>query len=618
MSRTLRGAWSRRHTLVPLLLTTVVLVAGVVAVVGFAEASEASAALAVPLVLLGLVAVPASGRELARVRREEIALARLRGLEGGELLGFLALEPLLVLGVGGLLGVGLGTAGAHLAAATWVDAETGGLSLLAVAAGLAVVAAGLAALVVGTWSALQEPLAAQVRSTVRPGAAGLAAVFVDVLVLTGALVALYRSREPTGGEVDLVVLAGPALVGLAVGQVAVWLVALAAGPVVRMTTESELPGFLAARRLGRVADTVQPLRLLVAAGVVGVLAWTAAAQVGDWTEGSARLRAGAPLQVVVDGTSSDALRMTRELDPDGAYLLAAVMVDDPGRASARRAFLDLSRYAAVLGDFYAATPAAPVVARLGMLQGRAEGLPVLVTDTVAWPDGPPQVDSPGARSFPATVVERVAALPLVERDGQLGDLQRSIAFDTSTIPAATVLVLARADTPSALLEEVVARAGHPVTTLEDVRRDFAADGRAAQAQIYALMAGCSLLVALLALAGATARRRSGRLRELAALRLVGVPRSDLVRAGRLEDAWVALGALLATTAGALVAIRLLLAHLDLVREPAHAVALLSVVDPVPLAAVGVAAAVAVLVAGHRSRAGWADLSRPAVLREEQR
>ena len=63
MNRTLRGAWARRGTLFPLLLLTAVVVAGVVAVLGLASGSEASSAVAVPLLALGLFAVPASGHD---------------------------------------------------------------------------------------------------------------------------------------------------------------------------------------------------------------------------------------------------------------------------------------------------------------------------------------------------------------------------------------------------------------------------------------------------------------------------------------------------------------------------------------------------------------------------
>jgi len=615
VSRTLRGAWSRRHVLVPLLLMTTVLVGGVVAVLGFADAAGTATELAAPLVLLGLVAVPDTGRELARVRREEIALARLRGLEGRELVAVLAREPLLVLAAGGLLGLVVGAAGARVCAALWVDAPAGGPGPVALLAGVAVVAVALVVVVAGMHAALGEPLSDQVRATDRPRAAGIGTLFVEVLLVTGALVAVYRSRQATGPDLDLVVLAGPALVGLAVGQVLVWLAALAARPVVRLTAGGGLAGFLAARRLARVTESVQPLRVLVAAGVVGTLAWTASAQVSAWTDESARLRVGAPLQVTYEGETSEALDLTRRLDPEGRYLAAAALVEDYGQAVARRAFVDAARYPRVVDGF---VDGETVERQMRLLRGQADAMPVLATRSAVWTDTEPGIVSPGAHAFPAVVVETVPALPLVEADGLLADLVPAIAFDGSTVPAATVYVLARADTPPALLDDVVEAAGHPPVTVADARREITDDGGAAQAQIYAVMAGCCLLVALLALGTAVSRRRAARLRELATLRALGVDHRLLARAGTVEDLWLAGAALVATTAGALSAVRLLLGRLDLVTEPEHALALAGGVDPVPLVAVAAAAAVAVLVAGRRSRAGWVAASRPATLRDDVR
>jgi hypothetical protein len=72
----------------------------------------------------------------------------------------------------------------------------------------------------------------------------------------------------------------------------------------------------------------------------------------------------------------------------------------------------------------------------------------------------------------------------------------------------------------------------------------------------------------------------------------------------------------ATVAGAVAAVRLLLAHLSLVAVPEHAVPLRTTLDwwPVGFAA-AVAATVVVAVSG-RGRAVRADRSRPAILREE--
>ena len=65
MSRVLRGAWSRRGALTTLVLMTVVVVGGAVTVLQFAEAAGTSRWLTAPLLLLGAVAVPSIGAELA-------------------------------------------------------------------------------------------------------------------------------------------------------------------------------------------------------------------------------------------------------------------------------------------------------------------------------------------------------------------------------------------------------------------------------------------------------------------------------------------------------------------------------------------------------------------------
>ena len=340
MKRTLRGAWSRRGTLLPLLLLTVVVVAGAVTVIGFAESAGTSPRLAVPLLLLGAVAVPATGRELANARRTEIAIARLRGLQGGELYTLLAVEPLLVLLLGGVLGILLGGVGAWLASLAWVGASAALPGPTAVVAGLAIVAVGLAAVLLGMAGALREPLSQQVSVAARPRLASTGATFASVLILVAAVVAVYRSSVVTSGDPDWVVLAGPALVGLAVGQLVVSLLRLVARLALGRTAQGALPGFLAVRRLARVADAATPVRILVAASVVAALAVTGATDVDDWTDDTARLRAGAPLQVELDTDAVGALRMTRDLDPDGRWLMAAVLVPGQGSVPARRAFLD--------------------------------------------------------------------------------------------------------------------------------------------------------------------------------------------------------------------------------------------------------------------------------------
>ena len=767
LARTLRGAWSRRGTLAPLLALTTVVVAGVVAVLGFSEAAGTSGALAVPLLLLALVALPTTGRELAAARREEIALARLRGLEGGELYVLLALEPLLVLVLGGLLGGGLGLLVVHLSVDAWLTdpaARAGLVGADALTAAVLVVLAGLVALLVGMGAALREPLADQVAAVARPRRTTLASAFAQVLVVVGAAVAVYRSSvtptDGTGGP-DLVVLAGPALVGLAVGAAALWLLRLLARRWVRHRgPRAGLAGFLAARRLARVAGAGAALQVLVAAAVVAGVALTAAIQVEQWTERSARLVAGAPLRIDLETDAEPALELTRRLDPDGRWLMAAVLVPGEGSVPARRAFLDLSRHERVLGGFHDDTSAAglatvvdelvaddaaagtagpvegtEVVATVSGVSRRLEGrvrpevlltlrdvtggsrqvrlrlevgldgapdtastevrcaegcepvaitlqrrpgdsqlpwtldslvlgdqdllerdwspaeetrgdrpggpvpvaggllavtsstplvavpdagsaaVPVLATRSATW-DGDPVLDSPGGLDLPAQVVARVPALPLVQADGVLADLPRVLVGSPPTVPVADVVVLARADTPVALLDEVLDETGGELRTLEQVRASLSDDTGAAQARVYLLVAGFGLLVALLVLGTAVARERPAWLRDVAALRVVGLDVRRVRGAGRLEVAGLVVvsvgAALLGTAAGVLW----LLGDLALVEVPDHAVALRTSLDPLPVLVLGlVVAAVVALVVG-RGRRPSAERSRPAILREE--
>lgn len=381
MSRTLRGAGARRGTLLPLLLLTTVVVAGVVAVIGFAESAGTSPAVTVPLLLLGIVAVPATGRQLATVRRREIALARLRGITGGQLYVVLAVEPLLVLVAGSVLGVFLGAAVAWLAGRTWIGAGTGSVDLDVLPWVASIVVVGLVAVLVGMAAALREPLADQVTVAERPRPASTAALFVSVLFLVAAVLAVYRSSVSPAQDADWVVLAGPALVGLAVGQVAVWLVRLAARLAVGATAARGLAGFLAARRLARMAEAATPVRLLVAAAVVGTVAVTGSQQVDDWSDDTARIRAGAAIQVPVDGDVYDALGLSHELDPDGRWLMAAALVPGTGSVQARRVFVDTERYEAVAGDFLAGTASAEVTDHLADLT-EGEGVTLATGDSV--------------------------------------------------------------------------------------------------------------------------------------------------------------------------------------------------------------------------------------------
>ena len=366
MSRVLRGAWSRRGALTTLVLMTLVVVGGAVTVLQFARAADTSAALAAPLLLLGAVAVPSIGAELAVARREEIGLARLRGIHGLRLWRFLLVEPLLAIVLGALAGLALGAAGTVVTTRAWLDDAAAPLGRTALLTAAAVAGVGLVIVALGAAAALREPLAVQVSSRRRPRRATTLAVFLSLLVIVGAGVAAYRSRS-TGGEPDLLVLLGPALVGLALGQAAIWLIRISARGFTPVTEKRGLSAFLATRRLARADDLVTPVRLVVAAAVVGSLALTGAASVDRWTDAQARVESGGPRVIDAGAGAFGAQQLTERLDPDGSRLMATALVRNEQRLAERRAYVDAARWDAVVGDFYDGTPvqaASDAVSRL--------------------------------------------------------------------------------------------------------------------------------------------------------------------------------------------------------------------------------------------------------------
>ena len=221
MSRATLGARARRGPLLTLAAMAAVVVAGTVTVLGFAAAAGTSPWLVLPLAVIGALAVPAAGHELAVARREEIGLARLRGVHGARLVVFMLAEPLTAILAGAVAGVALGVAGTWLATWRWLDAPEVALAGSTPAAVGAVVAVGLLGVFAGMASSRSEPLSDQVSIATRTRPASTAATFGSVLILVAAVIAVYRSGR--GTDPDWVVLAGPALVGLAAGQLTVWL-----------------------------------------------------------------------------------------------------------------------------------------------------------------------------------------------------------------------------------------------------------------------------------------------------------------------------------------------------------------------------------------------------------
>ena len=164
---------------------------------------------------------------------------------------------------------------------------------------------------------------------------------------------------------------------------------------------------------------------------------------------------------------------------------------------------------------------------------------MLVAGDPDYGGGRAEVDDVGGEPRPVEPVGTRPALPLVEGAGLLGDLPVALAGAPGTIPAVQVLVLARADTPDEVLDGLRDAGAGPPEALDPARGGLGPQERAEdRVRRAGLLASIGL--GLLALAAGGRRRRRTIAHDDAALRLVGVPASELRRA-RLGEA-----ALLAT------------------------------------------------------------------------
>ena len=199
----------------------------------------------------------------------------------------------------------------------------------------------------------------------RPRAAGSWSLFGQVAVFIAAGVGTYQAasgtvaRDGWAGVVSPALLS-PVLLGLAAGQVAVWLVRGSAALMAMRTGQgARVASYLAVRRLARRADSAFATRVVVAAGVVAAITASAATDVSGWQDETTRLSLGGPTSYRVDAGPMAAYLASQQADPDGRWLMAMTQVPDKSEAY-RRMFADTSRWDSVVGDFYRGTAAGDV------------------------------------------------------------------------------------------------------------------------------------------------------------------------------------------------------------------------------------------------------------------
>lgn len=360
-----RGIAARRLLSFTTFLLSAIVVAGTVASIGFGRLTHVSRGSAGALVLLGLVALAAQSVESVRRREHDLALARLRGQHGLRLFVFTVAEPTLVVVAGALAGLLGGWSVGSMAVSRWLprgasftldSTELVGAAIVTAACIVVVWAAG--------WRIMRSPLQEQLAGVRRPRAAATYGLFLQVVLVLGAVVAFYQARQDARSRVDWVSLISPAVIGLAAAQVLIWLLLALFAVLVPRSAGAPLSWFVTLRRLLRRADSLALLRVVVAAGVVFCVAVSASAAADGWRVERAKLQVGAPMAYPVPGGALRAFAAAHTADPSGRWLLpvAAYTTDtDPG---SRRVFVDASRWDNVVGDFFANTSSASLAHQL--------------------------------------------------------------------------------------------------------------------------------------------------------------------------------------------------------------------------------------------------------------
>lgn len=304
------------------------------------QRDAARASMTPAVVSLALVALAVLLRLLtaaADQRAGELALASLRGLGRRRTWALGLAEPLLLLAVAAPLGVVVGLLGTRGLADVWLRPGTpvslptaswvGGGSLLVVLAGVAAYAVG---------RGLREPLATRVAGVRRPdderGGAGRAGGVVEVLVVVAAVV-LPLTRVGRSGGLGLLDLLLPVVAAVASGLVVTRLTRAGAAWWTRRRRGGPMSWFVAVRGLARRSAGTLVILPVAAAIAVAVFAAGVGSVAAGWRESAAATAAPADEVWEFPGTPIGSQRLTRELDPDGRWLMSMARLDPPESAA---------------------------------------------------------------------------------------------------------------------------------------------------------------------------------------------------------------------------------------------------------------------------------------------
>ena len=355
---TLRSARATPGQSLAMFVLGAVTVLGCVLGVGFSSSAHLPAGSVGALLLLAIVALAVQAAAYVRTHRHDVALAQLRGVRGPGLLWTAVAAPVLILGVAAVAGSVLAAVGGPMLARWWGEAgstfEMAG-DEWATAAG--VLAVTVLVVVASSWRTTYEPLVRKLATHERPRPASTIGLFLILLVAIGAVFSAYHARQLGAGRADWTSFLSPALVGLAAGQVGIWLLVIASRLALgSRRLDASLPSFLALRRLTRQGGGVATIRICTAAVVVAGVAASAWVGAERWRDQTARIETGGPVAYKVPAGALQAFAASHAADPDGHWMMAMTASADPSGGSARDMFVDSPRWRRVVGPFFAGTP----------------------------------------------------------------------------------------------------------------------------------------------------------------------------------------------------------------------------------------------------------------------
>jgi hypothetical protein len=426
------------------------------------------------LILVALVLLSRLLAAAMSLRRGELALASLRGY-GRRQLWFLGmLEPILILAIATPIGIVVGYLSSRLLVRQWL---VPGLPVPFVAAsafavfGVVLVTAVVAAVVVR--DAVGEPLSAQIAGVRRPTRAGRAVVILRLTLVAAAVAALVTAASRTHPQApDATDLALPILLAVAAGLLVGLLVLAVATLWVRWSGRRRaLSSYVAARTVRRRREGTMVILPVTAALTVAVFTVGVSLAASTWRASAAATQVGAPLSFPTDLSLTRAVGLTRELDPDGRWLMAAGQdfphADEVTTQPMPRVVLDTTRMARVASWPSQWTPGMSVSQVARALGPRAPAIDLKGSRLTMTVDN--QVDGDYRRlGLTVTLLDDNGAL----RDVAVGPFAQGRSTATARLPDCTTgceLQTVSFGGPSALVEAMHGRA-----TIES----FTVDGRA--------------------------------------------------------------------------------------------------------------------------------------------